>query len=70
MTTPYKPVDLIDPDGRPYTAETAVEFHDLHYGHGYRIVKPAEDAPAATNTTPTGDAGSGAKSRKADTTTS
>lgn len=32
----FKPVDLVTPDGRPYTAQTPAEFHSLVYGHGYR----------------------------------
>lgn len=40
----FKAVELVSPDGRSYTATTALEFNNLVYGHGY---KQAETKPPA-----------------------
>lgn len=31
----FKPVALVSPDGRDYEAQTAEEYNNLRYGHGY-----------------------------------
>lgn len=37
MAAEFKPVELIDPNGQTYTAESAIELNDLIYGRGYRL---------------------------------
>lgn len=39
MANEFKPVPLVSPDGRDYTAQTPTEFNDLVYGHGYKPAK-------------------------------
>ena len=43
--TEFKPVALVSPDGRDYTATTPAELNDLVYGHGYK--EKGAKAPAA-----------------------
>lgn len=40
----FKPVKLTTPDGRDYTATSAVEFNSLVYGHGYKPAKGTTEA--------------------------
>lgn len=35
--TEFKPVVVVHPDGREYTATTAAEFNNLVYGAGYTV---------------------------------
>ncbi|MBP2341123.1 hypothetical protein JOF41_007377 [Saccharothrix coeruleofusca] len=43
----FEPVKLTDPNGNPYTATTAVEYHQLVFGSGYKPVHTRKDSPEA-----------------------